>query len=126
MTSLSQPLDGETYFVCIDRYQVLKSAKEELNDIENPRLTLEVSFYGEAANDAGGPRKEFFRLCLKEIKDKYFGNGLNDLIAEEYEFVGMIMALSILQNGPVPRFVPEEILQQVFSDAPPGPCIAEL
>ena len=126
MTSLSQPLDGETNFVCIDRYQVLKSDKEELNDIENPRLTLEVSFYGEAANDSGGPRKEFFRLCLKEIKDKYFGNGLNDLIAEEYEFVGMIIALSILQNGPVPRFVPEEILQQVFSDAPPGPCIAEL
>ena len=83
VTSLSQPLDGETNFVCIDRYQVLKSAKEELNDIENPRLTLEVSFYGEAANDAGGPRKEFFRLCLKEIKDKYFGNVLNDLIAEE-------------------------------------------
>ena len=55
VTSLSQPLDGETNFVCIDRYQVLKSAKEELNDIENPRLTLEVSFYGEADNDAGGP-----------------------------------------------------------------------
>ena len=126
VTSLSQPLDGETNFVCIDRYQVLKSAKEELNDIENPRLTLEVSFFGEAANDAGGPRKEFFRLCLKEIKDKYFGNVLNDLIAEEYEFVGMIMALSILQNGPVARFVPEEILQQIFLDAPPGPFIAEL
>ena len=36
------------------------------------------------------------------------------------------MALSILQNGPVPRFVPEEILQQIFPDSPPGPCIAEL
>ena len=34
--------------------------------------------------------------------------------------------MSILQNGPVARFVPEEILQQIFSDAPPGPCIAEL
>ena len=126
VSSLSQTLDAETNFACIDRYQVLKSAKEELNDIENPRLTLEVSFYGEAANDAGGPRKEIFCLCLKEIKDKYFGNGLNDIIAEEYEFVGMIMALSILQNGPVPCFVPEEILQQVFSDTTPGSCIAEL
>ncbi|XP_067056135.1 uncharacterized protein [Acropora muricata] len=126
VTSLSQPLDGETNFVCIDRYQVLKSAKEELNNIENPRLTLEVSFYGEASNGARGPRKEFFRLCLKEIRDKYFGKGLNDFIAEEYEFVGMVMALGILQNGPVPRFVPEEILQQVFSDTTPGSCIAEL
>ena len=40
VTSLSQPLDGESNFVCIDRYQVLKSAKEELNDIVNPRLTF--------------------------------------------------------------------------------------
>lgn len=37
----------------------------------------------------------------------------------------MIMAFGILQNGPVPRFVPEEILRQVFSDCTPGPCIAE-
>ena len=29
------------------------------------------------------------------------------------------MALGILQNGPVPRFVPEEILRQVFSDCTP-------
>lgn len=36
------------------------------------------------------------------------------------------MALTILQNGPVPWFVLEEILQQIFSDAPPGSCIAEL
>lgn len=73
----------------------------------------------------GVPGKNFFQLYLKEIKDKYFGNGLNDLIVEEYEFVGIIMALSILQYGPVPRFVLEEILQQTFSEAPPGPCIAE-
>ena len=120
VSSLSQPLDAETNFACIDRYQVLKSAKEELNDIENPRLTLEVSFYGEAANEAGSPRKEFFRLCLKEIRDKYFGNGLNDLITEEYEFVGMIMAFGTLHYGLVPRLVPEEILRQVFSDCTPG------
>lgn len=38
----------------------------------------------------------------------------------------MIMPFRILQNGPVPRFVPEEILRQVFSDCTPGSCIAEL
>jgi len=127
VTSLSEPLDGETNFVCVDRFKVLESAMEELKYITNPRLTLEVSFYGEAAHDAGGPRKEFFRLCLKEIKEKYFANGLRELMAEEYEFVGVIMALSILQNGPVPWFIPEEVLQQTFSDDPPRPssCIAE-
>ena len=35
-------------------------------------------------------------------------------MAKEYEFAGTIMALSILQNGPVPQFIPEEILQETF------------
>ena len=29
-------------------------------------------------------------------------------------------------NGPIPRFVPEDILQEVFSENPPGPCTAAL
>ena len=126
VTSLAQALDGETNFVCIDRFNVLESAVEELKAVDNFRLTLEVSFYGEKAHDSGGPRKEFFRLSLKEIKDKYFDNRLRELVAEEYEYVGVIMALSILQNGPVPRFMPEEILQEVFSETPARPCLAAL
>ena len=126
VNSPDQPLDGETNFVSIDRFNILKSAMEEFKDLQNPRLTLEVSFYGEQAHDAGGPRKEFFRLCLKEIQQKLFQNGLRELIAEEYEFAGTIMALSILQNGPTPRFIPEEILQEIFSEDPARPCIAEL
>jgi len=35
---------------------------------KNPRLTLEVCFYGEGAVDAGGRRREFFRLRLQQIK----------------------------------------------------------
>ena len=87
-----------------------------------------LSFYGEKAHDSGGPRKESFRLSLKEIKDKYFDNGLRELVAEEYEYVEVIilLALSILQNGPVPRFMPEEILQEVFSETPARPCLAAL
>ena len=126
VSSPEQPLDGETNFVSIDRFNVLNTAVEEFKDIENPRLALEVSFYGEKAYDAGGPKKEFFRLCLKEIQQKYFENGLRELVAKEYEFVGTIMAMSILQNGPIPRFIPEEILQEIFSDDISRPCIAEL
>ena len=68
VNSPDQPLDGETNFVSIDRFNILESAMEEFKDLQNPRLTLEVSFYGEQVHDAGGPRKEFFRLCLKEIQ----------------------------------------------------------
>ena len=31
---------------------------------------------GEGAQDFGGPRKEFFRLVVKEIKEQLFDNGL--------------------------------------------------
>ena len=44
--SPSQPLERETNFININRYDVLKSAFEEIKAIENLRLTLEVSFYG--------------------------------------------------------------------------------
>ena len=67
--STEEALDGETNFVCIDRFNVFSSAAEEFHYIQNLRLTLEVSYYGEKAQDAGGPRKEFFRLCLKEIQE---------------------------------------------------------
>ena len=127
VNSPEQPLDGETNFVCIAQFNVLNSAVEEFKDIKNPKLyTLEVSFYVEKAYDAGGPRKEFFRLCLKEIQQRYFENGLRELMAKEYEFIGTIMAMSILQNGPIPRFIHEEILQEIFSDDSSRPCIAEL
>ena len=53
----SQPLEGETNFISINRYDVLTSAIEEIRAIENLRLSLEVSFYGEIAGDSGGPRK---------------------------------------------------------------------
>lgn len=59
VNSPEQPLDGETNFVCINRFNIWNSAIEEFQYLENPRVTLEVSFYGEIAHDAGGPRKEF-------------------------------------------------------------------
>ena len=34
--------------------------------------------------------------------------------------------MSILQNGKIPRFLTEEVLQETFSSAAPPPCIAYL
>ena len=124
--SPSQPLEGETNFISINRYDVLKSAFEEIKAIENLRLTLEVSFYGEIAGDLGGPRREFFRLCLREIKEYYFDNGLRTLLADEYEQVGKILSLSILQNGPFPHFLSEQIVQELFFKEHPSPCVSQL
>ena len=35
--------------------------------LEDPRFTIEASFYGERAQNYGGPRREFFATIIKEI-----------------------------------------------------------
>ena len=81
---------------------------------------------GEIAGDLGGPRREFFRLCLREIKEYYFDNSLCTLLADEYEQVGKILSLSILQNGPFPHFLSQQIVRELFFKEHPSPCVSQL
>ena len=60
---------NETNFLVVDRQSILLSAFKELKNITNFRTTLEISFLGEAAKNFVRPRKEFFRLALKEMKE---------------------------------------------------------
>ena len=128
-SSTFEDSNTETNFILIDRANVFGSAKDELELVTETtlRLTLEVSFYGEIAKDSGGPRKEFFRLALREVKQKHFDDGFKVHLEEDYVMIGVLMALSILQNGPVPRFISENILQELFSVlAPSNPCVLRL
>ena len=119
--------DDRTSFILISRHNVLGTALEEIPCIEDVKLTLEVSFYGENAQDAGGPRREFFRLCLQEIKKAYFGNGRKEHLSEDYRIIGPIMALSVLQNGKMPRFLDEDQLQAVLgSGKTSSSCLTNL
>lgn len=115
LESDSEVLEGETNYINVDRMNILETAFEEIGALENLRLTLEVSFYGEKACDYGGPRREFFRLTLTAIKEKYFDNGIRDLLADEYYIVGVIIGLSIIQNGKIPQFFSEDQLVNIFN-----------
>ena len=126
VTDPSQALEGETNFILVNRQDVFQSAKEEFEVVKNPRLTLEVCFYGEGAVDAGGPRREFFRLCLQQIRNDYFDNGLKEHLSGDYFFAGIVMALSVLQNGNIPRFLSEDHLQELFGSGEPSECIGKL
>lgn len=126
IVSATETIEGETNFIHVNRQEILQSAFDEISFLENLRLTLEVSFYGELASDLGGPRKEFFMLCLREIQSKYFDKGLRDSMSADYETVGVIMGLSMLQNGRVPHFLEEHILQETFISENPSVCIANL
>ena len=84
--------------IMINRHDVFNIAKEELSGNNDLRKTTEVSFYGETARDYGGLRKEFFRLCLQEINEKHFAHGLREEMIDDFNIIGVIFVLSILQN----------------------------
>ena len=65
-TDETEFLEGETGFISIDRNNVLTTGLDEIKSLEDLRLTIEVSFYGERAQDYGGPRREFFATIIKE------------------------------------------------------------
>ncbi|XP_069109861.1 uncharacterized protein [Argopecten irradians] len=58
--SESEVIVGETSPIFVNRHgSLLNDAFEEAEHIENIRFPLEVNYYGELAQDYGGPRKEF-------------------------------------------------------------------
>ncbi len=123
VVSSCSTIEGDKNYIFVNRQDILSSVFEEFKSITNPHLTLEVSFYGESAEDLGGPRREFFRLSLQEMKAKYFEKGWQMHMAAEYELVGLVLALSTIQNGLVPRFFTEQMLLEVFgSSLPANPC----
>jgi hypothetical protein len=46
----SQVEEGATNFIIVDRNNLLNTAFDEIGGLENPRLTLEVQFYGEVCS----------------------------------------------------------------------------
>ena len=114
VTDPSMDLQGETNFITVDREKILQTTFEELKSVDDPRVTFEVQFYGEQAVDSGGPRREWIRLCNQQIKVKYFDNGIKEHLLEDYFYVGQMVSIALLQNGQLPVYIPEDILQAIF------------
>ena len=128
VTDPSTDLQGETNFITVDREKILQTTFEELKSVDDPRVTFEVQFYGEQAVDSGGPRREWIRLCNQQIKVKYFDNGIKEHLLEDYFYVGQMVSIALLQNGQLPVYIPEDILQAIFVGKCEqlSPCIREL
>ena len=116
---------GPTNFLAIDRYNILKTTKEEIGLIgENYiRKTLEISFHDEFAKDLGGPRKEFFEIFLQSVENSHFKPEIRDL-SEDYVLIGTMIALSFLQNGPIFDFGLD--LEKIFDNSDQSICIENL
>ena len=121
-------LEGETNFIAVDRDNVLETTFDELRAIQDPRITFQVEFYGEMAQDSGGPRREWIRLCNQHIKRRYFENGLKEHLSEDYFFVGQMAAIALLQNGQAPKYFSEDLLQDIFvsEEREVSPCVLKL
>ncbi|KAL5017178.1 hypothetical protein ScPMuIL_006767 [Solemya velum] len=76
----------------------------------------------EGAVDLGGPRKEFFGLILRETKKIHF-DVRRPLKLKDYETIGKIFALSILQNGKIPEFLEPDAISELFDSEQPDPII---
>ena len=127
MTSCEETCDGETNFITIDRDKVLETTFSELEFVDDYTLTFKVDFMGEESVDLGGPRREWIRLVNREMKAKYFDNGLRQYLSQDYFYVGIMIAVAMLQNGQMPTFIENHILQEILStNKTLDPCVSEM
>ena len=101
LATIEDTIDGGTNFITVDRDNILVSTFSELQYVDNLRLTFNVDFTGEQCVDLGGPRKEWIRMMNHAIKEKYFDHGLREMLAEDYYYVGIMIAVAMLQNGEI-------------------------
>lgn len=129
VASHEETIDGDANCITVDRDNIMETTFSEFQFIDDFTKTFQVDFMGEESVDLGGPRKEWIRLMNQAIKEKYFDNGLRSFLANDYFHVGIMIAIAMLQNGQMPAFLGEDILEEVISitkSPTRNPCITEL
>ena len=127
MSTCDETLEEDVNLITVSRDSLLQSTFSELEFIHNYRLTFCVDFMGEECIDQGGPRKQWIRLVNQAIKEKYFEKGLRTYLSKGHFFVGLMTAIALLQNGQMPTYIEECLLQEILSSSTPSsPCVHEL
>ena len=110
--------DSDPACILIRRKDIMQTT---IKAIERKKFSffkpLVVSFSGEDGVDSGGPKREYLRLLMQELRSlgvfdgKWFSHGLKLLSDMKYELGGKLVAWSILHGGPGPQL----LSQQAFS-----------
>ena len=79
-------------FITIDRDKVLETTFSELEFVDDYTLTFKVDFMREESVDLGGPRREWIRLVNREMKAKYFDNGLRQYLSRDFKITFMLVS----------------------------------
>ena len=61
-----------------------------------------------------------------DIKERLFDGGLHHDLQDKYDAAGILMGLCVLQNGKIPQFIPEEMLQELVKGPSLSPCVKNL
>ena len=86
----------------------------------DPHKSIRVIFLGEEAADGGGPRKEYFRLLCRNIREQSgvffyskqlvnFRSSVSLFHERRFHLVGKMIGTSILHGGPAFPFLPKAI-----------------
>jgi len=125
------PHDIQYLILNVNRNNLVQDVINQLhclntNDLKKP---VKIKFYGEEAEDAGGVKKEFFLLLIKEILDPKYGMFVNyeesrliwfnDCSFEEevmYFLIGLLCGLAIYNftiiNLPFPLALFKKLLEE--------------
>ena len=101
--------------ITIQRKNIMSST---IRAVSRPSFTflrrLLVNFSGEDAVDGGGPKREFFRLLMRSVKEMgileghWFSHDISLLKDNKYALAGKLIAWSLLQGGPGPICLSDE------------------
>lgn len=125
--------------IVVRRNHLVSDTFEQFNDKEfNCSLTLKVRFVGEAAEDIGGVKREFFCLLIEQmfsVHDMFNGWPTNVIMKHNIEAValnkfytaGKILSTVMIQGGQAPLCFSVAVADYlVYDKVCPQPVIKEV
>ena len=115
----------EVSLICVRRNHLwADSVVQFLKKSFDPRKSIRIIFHGEEAVDGGGPRKEYFRLLCRSIREEsgaFFSNqnvvnfrpNVSLFHDRRFHLIGVMLATSILHGGPAFPFFPKVVYDYI-------------
>ena len=125
----------------VDRQNILD---DSINQLMNTNISLKnpmkITFVGEPGDDAGGVKKEYFQMLVKSIFNEnsdmflpmnnntcYWFNGMSFEAPVMFEFVGLILGLSIYNNTLLDIKFPRLLYKKLIEpENKPLDCLEEM
>jgi ubiquitin-protein ligase E3 A len=115
-------------YISVNRHNLLDDSMEKLGKIkQNLKSPLKIEFIGEEGADEGGVKNEYFSLVTKAIFNPYLDmflpknlgryywfNGFSYEIPLRFEFVGMLLGLSLYNSVHLDLHFPDIIYKKLL------------